>query len=96
MATNLFDLIEQPKQGARAKRPIEPLTRNDLTLQLLIQAERIAREHHDGHLTIFRFTTEWKAMFGTPSDLRRQLNALDGHASLHEALRALVRGAKVK
>jgi hypothetical protein len=29
-------------------------------------AEYYARERHDGHLTILRFTTGWKAVFDTP------------------------------
>jgi hypothetical protein len=31
--------------------------------------EQHAKDHHDGHLTILRFTTGWKAAFGTLSDL---------------------------
>lgn len=29
-------------------------------------AEMIAKRHHDGHLTIMRFTSGWKAVFDTP------------------------------
>lgn len=35
--------------------------------------EQIASDEHDGHLTLLRFTTGWKAMFGTcnPDDSDR-------------------------
>lgn len=39
----------------------------DLTAdQLLEMAEDVACTKSDGHLTLMRFTTGWKAMFGTP------------------------------
>jgi hypothetical protein len=28
--------------------------------------DKIANEHYDGHFTLMRFTTHWKAMFFTP------------------------------
>ena len=36
------------------------------TATLLRMAEEIARAKYDGHLTILRFTTHWKAAYGTP------------------------------
>jgi hypothetical protein len=33
---------------------------------LLKRVEAIARSHHQGHLSLFRFTAGWKAVFGTP------------------------------
>lgn len=47
---------------------------------------------HDGHLTIFRFTTEWKVMMGTPSssggpkEYYKRLNDLPGFETLTTAL----------
>ena len=39
-----------------------------LDLETLITlAERLAKQTQDGHLTILRFTTEWKCALGTPS-----------------------------
>jgi hypothetical protein len=64
------------------------------TEALLAQAELLARRDNDGHLTIFRFTTEWKVMFGTPEldtgEGRDQVINLEGYPSLREALIALV------
>lgn len=51
--------------------PIPELDRNawdNLDLETLIMvAERRASKVADGHLTIMRFTTGWKAMFHTPN-----------------------------
>jgi len=59
---------------------------------LLDLAENRAIEESDGHLTIMRFTTGWKAMFGTP-DLdgngRAEVAALPMRESLEEALQSL-------
>ncbi len=35
-------------------------------MEFLDQFIKAADERHDGHLTIFRWTTGWKAMLGTP------------------------------
>lgn len=35
-------------------------------LELLKRIEKIADEHHDGHFTIMKFTTNWRVCFGTP------------------------------
>jgi len=49
---------------------------------------------YDGHLTIMRFSTEWKAMLGTPNldtgDGRRQLRVFKGYESLEDALSYLI------
>jgi len=34
---------------------------------LIIQAENIAKEKADGHLSILKFTTGWKIFLGTPN-----------------------------
>lgn len=60
---------------------------------LIILAEMKAR-NHDGHLTIMRFTTGWKAMLGTPdldtSKGREQISTLKGYESLEDALFYLI------
>ena len=33
---------------------------------LVTIAEQVAQGKHDGHLTLMRFTSGWKVMFGTP------------------------------
>ena len=61
--------------------------------ELLQEVERLSKQHHDGHLTIMRFTTGWKAMFGTPVlDLypgRPEVGQLTAHETLEGALAEL-------
>ena len=61
---------------------------------LMNLAELKAEQFTDGHLTIMRFTTEWKAMFGTPNldthEGREQVRDLRGNESLEEALEYLI------
>jgi hypothetical protein len=33
------------------------------------QCIKIANEKHDGHMTLYKFTTNYKFTFGTPNDL---------------------------
>ena len=66
-----------------------------LDLETLITlAERLAKQTQDGHLTILRFTTEWKCALGTPSfyssDGRSEVADLPGFATLREALTHLI------
>ena len=57
---------------------------------LIALAERIAEQTEGGHLTILRFTTEWKCGLGTPcldsSDGRQEVADLPGFPTLREAL----------
>jgi hypothetical protein len=60
---------------------------------LLEIAERIARTRYDGHLTVMRFTTHWKIMFGTPNldiDGRVEVRRLKGFPTLEQALKQLI------
>lgn len=62
--------------------------------RLLEMAEYRAAQRYDGHLTIMRFTTGWKVMFGTP-DLdggtgRDEVADLTGYPTLAIALRVLL------
>lgn len=42
------------------------MTEEESLAEALAEAESIARSDHDGHLTVMRFTSGWKAFFGTP------------------------------
>lgn len=61
--------------------------------ELLREAERLAEQHQDGHLTIMRFTGGWKVMFSTPVlDLYRgrpEVERLVQHETLEDALAEL-------
>ena len=63
-------------------------------LRTLISLAEIKAGHYDGHLSIMRFSTEWKAMLGTPEFVtgegRKQARALKGYESLEDALSYLV------
>jgi secreted PhoX family phosphatase len=36
--------------------------------EYMTNLERVANEHFGGHVTIMKFTTNWRVWFGTPSD----------------------------
>jgi hypothetical protein len=66
---------------------------NDL-ISLISQAEQLAIEEADGHLTIMRFTTGWKCALGTP-DLRggdgsSEISQLQNFETLTDALSHLI------
>lgn len=70
-------------------------------LELLMQiAQAKAASISDGHLTIMKFTTHWKVLFGTPnldSKLgRRQVWHLKSYGSLKEALVDILTREEVK
>ena len=56
--------------------------------------ETLADLYHDGHYTIFKFTTHYKAMWGTPNldtgEGRDQVLHLPACATLDEALSYLL------
>jgi len=61
-----------------------------MTTRTLIKiAESIANDHYSGHLTILKFTTEWKAGFGTITE-RDEINELIGYANVDDALTNLI------
>lgn len=73
----------------------EFITANNPKLQFLLnQVITYAQIKHDGHLTIMRFTTGWKAAYGTPNldtgDGREQVNQLPMFKSLEEVLEHLI------
>jgi hypothetical protein len=61
---------------------------------LITLAEMKADRNTDGHLTIMRFSTEWKVMLGTPNldtgEGRKQVGAIKGYESLENALLYIV------
>ena len=63
----------------------EPLTATDLGL--MNRLVDVAREHHDGHVTIMRFTTSWRVGFSTPSD-RFDIGRMSSGATFEEAAQA--------
>lgn len=54
---------------------------------LFSSAEQIARQKYDGHLTVMRFTTNWRVTFGTPYD-RDDITKAHERATLADALEA--------
>lgn len=64
----------------------------DELTQLFERVEQIAAREHDGHYTLFRFTTGYKGAFGTPNldnagAGRRQVRMLPSFKTLPELLR---------
>jgi len=84
--------LETAKYGWRKTMTIQK-SENDLRT-LFSLAEMKALKEADGHLTIMRFTTHWKAMLDTPNldcgDGRDQVRSLKGYESLEEALTGLI------
>ena len=69
------------------------MTPDDLALlQRLVDASAAAA---DGHLTIMKFTTNWRVGFGTPFE-REDIDAMPVGASFAEAARKLLAEAEVK
>ncbi len=56
---------------------------------LLSIANTIAKDSYDGHLTILRFTTNWKSAFGTVVE-RDEINSLEPYRSLNKALHTMI------
>jgi hypothetical protein len=74
---------------------------SDMAIEELIEAAEIqARNYHDGHFTILKFTTHWKVGFGTPDldsgypEGRELIQKLKRHPTLREALLDLLSGIK--
>ena len=62
--------------------------------KLLRQAEQVAENKHDGHLTLMRLSTGWKAMFGSPDyesdEGRKEVQKLKTFKTLYEAVHSLL------
>jgi hypothetical protein len=52
---------------------------------LLLLATTIAKEEHDGHLTIMKFSTNWRVGFGTPC-AKDEIQLLAEGKTMEEAL----------
>jgi len=64
------------------------------TKKLLHAAEALARIHHDGHFTIMRFSTGWKAVWDTPNiqqDDREYIAQLKTNDTIQGALLDLLK-----
>jgi hypothetical protein len=62
-----------------------------ITQQLLDEVDQIAEIHFRGHYTIFRFSTHWKAMWGTPTeDIRMEAAHLAPYNTFEECLIGLI------
>lgn len=49
-----------------AERTKDTFKNEKKILELLKKIEEVADKYHDGHFTIMKFTTNWRACFGTP------------------------------
>ena len=65
--------------------------------QLIEAVEEAAKQHGGGHLTLYKFTTNWKVLLGTHGtcgddtmNLREALRAAPPYRTLKEALRGLL------
>ena len=81
-------LVETPLKKTGNK--LLTIKTNTMTTKALIKiAESIANQHFSGHLTILKFTTEWKVGFGTITE-RDEINERIGYDNLDDALTNLI------
>jgi hypothetical protein len=72
--------------------PVKLLDSGDLAK--LDELVEVANKHFDGHLTIMKFTTNWRVSFGTPES-RDDIGAMPRGGTFDEAAKlALVRPAR--
>jgi hypothetical protein len=60
-----------------------------MDLFIMAQLVKIANEEFDGHLTILKFTTNWRIGFETPNS-RQDIGALAGGPTFVEAAQAAI------
>lgn len=62
--------------------------------RLLRQAEQVAEEKHNGHLTLMRVSTGWKATFGSldfdSAEGQKEVQKLRTYKTLYEAVKSLL------
>lgn len=58
------------------------------------ELERLANKYHDGHFTIFKFTTNYRCMFGTPYNRMDIENAPKGKTADEAATNAILKERK--
>ncbi|TKW63712.1 MAG: hypothetical protein DI616_19280 [Paracoccus denitrificans] len=56
----------------------------ELEIELWQRLQKVAAEKHDGHLTILKFTTNWRVGFFTPAE-REQVDEMAVGNSFAEA-----------
>lgn len=61
-----------------------------ITEQILQEVQQIADLNYGGHFTIFRFSSHWKAMWGTPDEVRTTCMHLPAYPTFEEALIGLI------
>jgi hypothetical protein len=66
--------------------PLSPNLLTEVDLALLNELVAVARERHDGHLTVMRFTTNWRVGFGTLRE-RSDISRIPKGATFAEAAR---------
>ena len=64
---------------------VEPLSMDDLAL--LNELIAVASERHNGHLTVMRFTANWRIGFGTPRE-RHDISRMPKGATFLDAARS--------
>ena len=68
----------------------------EITLEMLFGiASELAKDQFDGHLTIMRFTTNWRVGYGTPTDdghTRDFIGCLTEGETLYDALLGFIIG----
>jgi hypothetical protein len=75
------------------KKEREEMKKMDLNT-LFNLLEEIAEKEADGHITIMKFTTGWKAAFATPDldagEGRKQIEKLKKYETLEKAIKDLI------
>ncbi|WP_126623202.1 hypothetical protein [Oceaniglobus ichthyenteri] len=59
---------------------------NEQEMELWKQLQEVANKEYDGHLTILKFTTNWRIGFVTPAE-REQIDQMAVGSSFAEAAR---------
>jgi hypothetical protein len=59
---------------------------NEQEMELWKQLQEVANKKYDGHLTILKFTTNWRIGFFTPAE-REQIDEMAEGSSFAEAAR---------
>lgn len=59
---------------------------NEQEMELWAHLQEVANEKHDGHLTVLKFTTNWRVGFFTPAE-RDQIDEMAAGSSFAEAAR---------
>jgi hypothetical protein len=77
------------------RAPTTDFADEDVTT-VLAMIEDVAKRHYGGHLTIMRFTTNWRVGFGTPDGREDIQHMCEGKTLREAAMAALVAGQASK